>query len=107
MNYNKAELCKDCKKPVQKLSFTTPHQISEAETKEITIISDLLDEIYRNRDIGDYARAYARPAVVYQAYRQYGMRGLKTQVLYVLNNLRSWRGPEAKRIKARLKRFTR
>ena len=97
MNYNEAELCKDCKMPVEKIT---------EEEREGTIIMDLLDDIYRNRDIDDYARAYARPAVVYQAYRQYGIRGLKTQVIYVLNNLRSWRGPEAKRIKARLKRFT-
>jgi len=87
---------KDCKMPVEKIT---------EEEQEGTIIMDLLDDIARNRDIDAYARSYAKEA--YTAYRMYGMRGLKTQVIYVLNNLRSWRGPEAKRIKARLKRFTR
>ena len=42
MNYNKAELCKDCKMPVEKIT---------EEEQEGTIIMDLLDDIYRNRDI--------------------------------------------------------
>jgi len=50
-----------------------------------------------------YAKTYAREAE--NAYYQYGMRGLTTQVAYVLSNLSGWRGEEAKSVKAELRKL--
>ena len=52
-----------------------------------------------------YAKTYARAG--HRAYSQYGMEGLETQILYVLNNLGGWKGPEAKQVKRELKRLSR
>ena len=51
-----------------------------------------------------YAKNYAREAE--NAYYQYGMKGLKVQVAYVLSNLGGWRGDEAKEVKAELRKLT-
>ena len=48
-----------------------------------------------------YARAYCEAAR--QSYDEYGEEGLKTQILYILNNCSSWRGEQARAIKAELK----
>ena len=50
-----------------------------------------------------YAKTYAREAE--NAYYQYGMGGLTTQVAYVLSNLSGWRGEEAKSVKAELRKL--
>lgn len=50
-----------------------------------------------------YAKAYANEAM--NAYYQYGVDGLKTQVAYTLSNLSGWRGEEAKSVKAQLKKL--
>lgn len=50
-----------------------------------------------------YAKTYAREAE--NAYYQYGMKGLNTQVAYVLSNLSGWRGEEAKSVKAELRKL--
>jgi len=50
-----------------------------------------------------YAKTYAREAE--NAYYQYGMKGLTTQVAYVLSNLSGWRGEEAKSVKAELRKL--
>ena len=39
-----------------------------------------------------------------QAYQQYGVYGLQAQILYVQNNLRYWRGEEARTVKLELKK---
>ena len=51
-----------------------------------------------------YAKNYAKEAE--NAYYQYGMKGLKVQVAYVLSNLGGWRGDEAKEVKAELRKLT-
>ena len=48
-------------------------------------------------------RTYADAAEI--AYYDYGFKGLKTQVAYVLSNLSGWRGDEAREVKAELRRL--
>lgn len=55
------------------------------------------------RDLNPAARAYLDN--VEEAWQQYGERGLKDQILYVLVNLSGWRGPEARECKAILKDY--
>ena len=50
-----------------------------------------------------YAKTYADAAEI--AYYDYGFKGLKTQVAYVLSNLSGWRGDEAREVKAELRRL--
>ena len=50
-----------------------------------------------------YAKTYADAAEM--AYYDYGFKGLKTQVAYVLSNLGGWRGDEAKQVKAELRKL--
>ncbi len=50
-----------------------------------------------------YAKTYADAAEM--AYYDYGFKGLKTQVAYVLSNLGGWRGDEAKKVKAELRKL--
>ena len=52
-----------------------------------------------------YAKTYADAAEM--AYYDYGFKGLKTQVAYVLSNLGGWRGDEAKQVKAELRKLMR
>lgn len=49
------------------------------------------------------ARAYA--AHFEQAFDEYGIDGLKMQVLYFVSNAREWQGDQAKIHKARLKKW--
>ena len=53
-----------------------------------------------------YAKTYAR-AALHNPYTGKEMEGdeLKTQLLYVLNNLTYWRGEEARQAKSLLKKF--
>ena len=48
-----------------------------------------------------YAIAYCQAAQ--KSLDGYGEDGLKTQIIYVLNNLASWKGEKARAIKAELK----
>lgn len=50
-----------------------------------------------------YAKTYAINAE--NSYYDYGFRGLKAQVAYVLSNLGGWRGDEAKQVKAELRKL--
>lgn len=50
-----------------------------------------------------YAKTYADAAEM--AYYDYGFKGLKAQVAYVLSNLGGWRGDEAKKVKAELRKL--
>lgn len=50
-----------------------------------------------------YAKTYADAAEM--AYYDYGFKGLKAQVAYVLSNLGGWRGDEAKQVKAELRKL--
>jgi hypothetical protein len=40
------------------------------------------------------------------ALQEYGSQGLKVQLLYILNNLSSWRGPKARETKLILKKYS-
>lgn len=51
------------------------------------------------------ARAYARS--MEQAFDEYGLEGLKTQIAYFLINARGWRDGEAVAYKKVLSKFTR
>mgnify|MGYP003661630662 CR=1 FL=1 len=48
-----------------------------------------------------YAVAYCDAAQ--QSYDDYGEEGLKTQILYILNNCGSWRGAKARSVKIELR----
>ena len=50
-----------------------------------------------------YAKTYAINAE--NSYYDYGFRGLKAQVAYVLSNLGGWRGDEGKQVKAELRKL--
>ena len=50
------------------------------------------------------ARVYANAAM--EAATMYGSEGLRVQVLYMLANVRHWRGPRAREVKAVLKAYT-
>ena len=76
------------------------------EKQDAERIMELL-KIVRRKATGSnarYAKNYAREAK--NAYYQYGMKGLKVQVAYVLSNLGGWRGDEAKEVKAELRKLT-
>ena len=47
-----------------------------------------------------YAIAYCDAAR--NAYEEYGEQGLRTQILYILNNLSGWRGEKASLVKKEL-----
>lgn len=51
----------------------------------------------------DYAASYlnAIPSIL----ENFGIDGLKTQILYILENLRSWRGDDAQKHKEILRRY--
>lgn len=79
---------------------------AEGEDEKAERIMKLL-RIVRRKATGSnarYAKNYAREAE--NAYYQYGMKGLKVQVAYVLSNLGGWRGDEAKEVKAELRKLT-
>jgi len=50
-----------------------------------------------------YARTYLES--VPQALAQYGVQGVKTQLLYALNNMTGWRGETAREIKKVLRGY--
>ena len=52
-----------------------------------------------------YAKVYAENAM--KASLQYGMDGLKTQILYILSNMSHWRGDRAKEVRMTLKEYVR
>lgn len=51
-----------------------------------------------------YAKTYARATM--DAVTRFGKEGLRVQVLYILSNLRCWRGERAREVKKVLKAFT-
>ena len=51
----------------------------------------------------EYAKVYAENTMV--ASLEYGMDGLKTQILYILNNMRYWKGIKAKEVRVILKEY--
>jgi len=57
----------------------------------------------KGKGLAGYALSYLN--ALDQAYVQYGIEGVKTQILYILNNLSWWRGPEAREAKKILKKF--
>lgn len=61
----------------------------------------VLEEAPSDKGFNAYAQAYAKRAILD------GMKGetLRVQILYILNNLGSWRGPRAKEVKQFLKSF--
>ncbi len=50
------------------------------------------------------AGAYAREMET--AFDSYGLEGVKTQIMYMLCNLRNWRGEDARHTKEVLRKFT-
>jgi len=50
-----------------------------------------------------YAQTYARAAM--KASIEYGVEGLKTQVLYILGNVSNWRGETAREAKKVMKAY--
>ena len=82
----------------------------EYTDEQVERIFELMQIVIDNATGGfaDYAKTYANASM--EAYHMYGDEGLETQIPYVLANLQSWRGEQAKRTKAELKtlnRFTR
>lgn len=52
-----------------------------------------------------FGYAYPYLAAMREAHRQYGADGVRTQALYILNNLQTWRGPLARATKGFFKSF--
>ena len=50
-----------------------------------------------------YAKVYAENTM--KASSEYGMDGLKTQILYILSNMSHWRGTRAKEVRMTLKEY--
>ena len=71
-------------------------------TIQISEVHDALRKIVANQDAKalNYCVNYAK-AGLYMSY----IDELKTQVLYVLNNMTHWRGDDAKLVRTTLKQF--
>jgi len=52
-----------------------------------------------------YALAYLN--AIGESQELYGLRGLKTQLLYCLSNMSGWRGDNARKVKEVFKRYSR
>jgi hypothetical protein len=76
------------------------------EQKSLTMDAAILAVLKEAPDTGMclYAKAYAKASA--EAAVTYGTEGLKTQVLYILSNLGSWKGERAREVKAVLKAYT-
>lgn len=79
----------------------------EYTDEQVERIFELMQIVIDNATGGfaDYAKTYANASM--EAYHMYGDEGLETQIPYVLANLQSWRGEQARRTKAELKTFNR
>lgn len=56
------------------------------------------------REVKDpYAQTYLK--AVPKAIEMFGTDGLKTQLLYAVSNMQSWRGETARRVKAIIRKF--
>lgn len=66
---------------------------------DLKTLDDVLRECLKFKPFNAYAQAYFD--AMGESYSLYGMKGVKTQVLYFLNNVRA-KGPELQKLKKQL-----
>ena len=75
--------------------------------KELEHIFQIIQIVEKNASgvHSDIAKTYAYHTM--QVYHEYGEKGVKMQIPYILSNLQNWRGELAKQTKAHLKSYIR
>jgi len=66
-------------------------------------VIDALRAAMTSASTNTYAMTYAHAMTM--SYDRYGIDGVKTQVMYMLNNMASWKGEEARNAKKILKKW--
>jgi len=93
-NYEEQEMDEIVKLDVQKVK--TKRVVDHAELVEAI-------ETARRECKDSYAQTYLR--AIDLAATEYGQKGVGVQLLYCLNNMQTWRGPTARRVKLIFKKW--